>query len=128
MKSSSLKFLVSVIALTVVCALLQVLVDKQTNGTMQLKSGFLLLGIFAVVTIIIHLFLLSSAKGSGQAFVRSFMAATMAKFLIYLSVLVGFLVLGGENRKALTIHFLFFYFVFTAFEVGMLYAGVRKAK
>jgi hypothetical protein len=128
MKSSSLKFMISVIVLAAICALLQIAVDRQTGGSMKLKSGFLLLSIFALVTIGIHLFLMNSAKDSGQAFVRSFMAATMAKFLLYLSVLVVFLVFSGENNKALAIHFLFFYLVFTIFEVSMLYSGVRKTK
>ncbi len=94
----------------------------------RLKSGYVLLGVFVLVTVFIHFVLLNSAKNSPQAFIRYFMGATMAKFLLYLSVLIGFLVFSTENQKAVVLHFLFYYAVFTVFEVSMLYGDLRKMK
>jgi hypothetical protein len=56
------------------------------------------------------------------------MAATMAKFFIFLSVLIGFLMFSQENKKVLALHFLFYYAVFTILEVSMLYSSMRKTR
>lgn len=126
MRQTALKFIFYTLLIAVGCALLQVALNMQTNEYIHLKSGFLLLGIFVVIIISVHLLLLKSAQASGQGFVGAFMAATVVKLFTYLGVLICFFLFSQENKKVLALYFLFYYFVFTVFEVGMLYNDLRK--
>lgn len=128
MPSAAVKFTGSVLALAAVCAGLQLLWNQQMPANMHLKNGFLLLGIFVVAVTAIHLFLLRSAKGDGQAFIRKYLAVTMFKFMVYIFILQVFLLFSHENKQALILHFLFYYAVFTVLEVSFLYAEIQNQK
>jgi len=128
MKSSSTKFLIAVLAVTLLCAVLQVLWNNQAPEKYRLANGFVLLGIFALSITGIHLFLLSSAKGDGQAFVRKYMASTVFKFMFYILLLVVILLFSSDNKTAIILHFLFYYAVFTVLEVSFLYSELQKLK
>ena len=128
MKTAATRFVLYVIGLTLLCIGLQALVYSQLGDTARLKTGFLLLSIFVVTTLAVHLFLLKSSEGKPQVFIRAFLGTTMGKFLLYLSVLTGFLMYGPETPKVLALHFLFYYAVFTVLEVSMLYSEIRKMK
>lgn len=117
-----------VVGLSIVCALLQFVFYRQVGDDMKLKSGYLLLAIFAFLVTLFHLILIRSAEGSAQSFIRSFMGVTAAKLLIYLSVLMLFLAFSNENKKAVAIHFLFYYAVFTVFEINQLMNDLKKIK
>ena len=126
MKSSTLKFFAAVALLTTICVALQFVWNNRMPEKMQLNHGFALLAVFPIATAGIHLFLLSSSKGSSPAFIRNYMASTVIKFFLYLSVLIGFLLYTPGNKQALIIHFLLYYVAFTALEVGMLYGELGK--
>ena len=93
---------------------------------MRLYDGFWLLAIFSVSVIVVHLALVNAAKNQGNGFIRAFMTAMVVKFFIYLSVLMLFMLFTKDNKQALALHFLFYYFTFNALEVSMLYSEVRK--
>jgi hypothetical protein len=126
MKSANTKFMALVFVLTAVCILLQYVWNNQVPEKMRLYDGFWLLGIFAVTVTAVHLLLLSAKKGAGNAFIRAFMLATTLKFFFYLAVLVGFILYSKDNRQTLALHFLFYYFVFSALEVSVLYKEMRR--
>ena len=126
MKSSNTRFLLLVFMLTLICAALQWLWNNQMPEKMRLYDGFWLLGIFAVTVTGVHLLLLNTKSGGGSSFIRAFMLATTLKFLFYLAVLVGFILYSKDNRQTLAIHFLCYYFVFSALEVSVLYKEMRK--
>jgi hypothetical protein len=128
MKGTAGKFLISAVLLTAGCAIGQWFWNQHAPAKMQVSVGFILLGIFSITTIGIHLLMLNSIKSTGNAFVRNFMAATTLKFFFYLSVLVALLLYSSDNKQALIIHFLFYYFVFTVFETSMLYGELNKKK
>lgn len=128
MKETAGKFLISAIFLTAACAIAQWFWNQNTPAKMQVSAGFILLGVFAVTTTGIHLFILSAINTSGNAFVRNFMASTTLKFFFYLWVLVVMLLYTHDNKQALIIHFLFYYFVFTVFETIMLYSELNRKK
>ena len=126
MKTSSTKFLIAVFVLTAVCIALEFVWNNQVTETIKMKNGFLLLGIFATSVTAIHLFLLQSAKGNGQEFIRKYLAATVFKFLFYIFLVLVFLLFSTDNKTAMILHFLFYYAVFTVLEVSMLYGEMRK--
>jgi hypothetical protein len=128
MKSASTKFLLIVFLITVGCAVLQVFWNRQAPVGYQLQNGFLLLGIFSLSITAIHLFLLNSAKGQPQAFIRKYLASTVFKFMFYILLLIVFLLFSADNKTALILHFLFYYAVFTVLEVSMLYSEMQKLK
>ena len=128
MKFSVLKFFAIVVLLTIACMALQFVWNTQMPEKMHLQHGFALLAVFPIATICIHLFLLNASKGSSPAFIRNYMASTVIKFFLYLSVLIGFLLYTLGNKQALIIHFLVYYVAFTTLEVGMLYGELGKKK
>jgi len=128
MKSSSSKFLFTVLVVTLVCAALQMVWNQQAPEHYRLQNGYVLLAIFSVSITLIHLFLVSSAKGEPQAFVRKYMASTVFKFMFYILLLIVLLLFSSDNKTILILHYLFYYAVFTVLEVGFLYAELQKMK
>lgn len=128
MKSSSSKFLLAVLAVTMVCAALQMLWNQQAPVPYRLQNGYVLLGIFSLSITAIHLFLVNSAKGEPQAFIRKYMASTVFKFMFYILLLIVLLLYSNDNKRILILHYLFYYAVFTVLEVGFLYNELQKAK
>jgi hypothetical protein len=117
-----------VFIITATCAGLQVLWNQQAPEHFRMKNGFVLLGIFSLSITAIHLYLLSSAKGEPQAFIRKYLASTVFKFMFYILLLVVFLLFSADNKTALILHYLFYYAVFTVVEVSMLYSEMQKLK
>lgn len=128
MNKASLKFLFYILIVSAICVALQFLWNAQMEEAMKLKSGYILLGIFILCVVAIHLFLLKSAEGSPNGFIRAFMLATILKFFLYLTVLIGFLLYSNEHKKTLILHFLFYYAVFTVLEVSHLYSELWRMK
>lgn len=125
MKGSS-RFLLVVLLVTVLCAAAQTFWNMQAAEALRFPAGYFLLGFFSVTVTLIHLFLMSAAKGDGQAFVRRYLASTVMKFMFYILMLVFVLLLSKFDKRVLIVHFLFYYIVFTALEVGFLYTAVQK--
>jgi hypothetical protein len=128
MKPASSKFLITVLVITLICVGLQLLWNSQSAEKFRIQNGFLLLGIFSLSITAIHLFLMRSAKGEPQAFVRKYLASTVFKFMFYVMLLIILLLFSADNKQALILHFLFYYAVFTVLEVGFLYNELRKLK
>jgi hypothetical protein len=128
LKSASGRFILLASLITAGCAVLQIVWNQQAPVNLRLQSGFVLLGVFALSVTGIHLFLLRSAKGEPQAFIRKYLASTVFKFLFYILLLLVFLLFSEESKLALILHFLLYYAVFTVLEVGMLYTEMLKLK
>ena len=127
MKGSS-RFLLVVLLVTVLCAAAQTLWNMQAAEALRFPAGYFLLGFFSVTVTLIHLFLMSAAKGDGQAFVSRYLASTVMKFMFYILMLVFVLLLSKFDKRVLIVHFLFYYVVFTVLEVGFLYTELEKGK
>ena len=117
-----------VFVLTAICVALQWLWNTRMPEKLRLEDGFWLLGIFAVSVVAVHLLLLSANKTGGNAFIRVFMASSVIKFFIYLTVLIVFMLFTKDDKKVLAVHFLFYYLVFNILEVTMLYLETQKKK
>lgn len=90
------------------------------------KFGWVAFGIFAGITGLVHLFLLKAAQKDPKSFVKGFMAATTIKIFLYLGFLVIFILFARQNAAVFIGEFAAFYFVFTVFEVSLLYGSVNK--
>jgi phosphoglycerol transferase MdoB-like AlkP superfamily enzyme len=124
----SFRFLLVVLLVTVLCAAAQKLWNMQAAEALRFPAGYFLLGFFSVTVTLIHLFLMSAAKGDGQAFVRRYLASTVMKFMFYILMLVFVLLLSKFDKRVLIVHFLFYYVVFTVLEVAFLYTELEKGK
>ncbi|MFN8285469.1 MAG: hypothetical protein U0V74_01880 [Chitinophagales bacterium] len=128
MKSPSLKFLITVAIVTLICAGGQALWNIFAPAQYVISDGFLLLGIIAFMATAVHLFLLNRAQGSGASFVRSFIGSTALKFMFYLMILIVFVLFTKDNKQVLVIHFLVYYAIYTVLEVAMLYSALQQLK
>lgn len=127
-KSSIPQFLLGMFILTLLCIAFQYLWNAKVKPELGFPSGYVLLGIIVAMVTGAHLLLAKAAKGSAQAFVRMYMASTVVKFFVYMLVLVGFIVLTEESRKAIILCFLVYYVVFTVFEIVWLYTEMAAAR
>jgi len=128
-KSSIAPFLLGMVALTLVCGIFQYVWNIKVKPELIFPSGYVMLGIIVLLVTGAHLMLVRAAKGSAQEFIRMYMASSVFKFLLYILLLVGFIFLTDESRKAIILCFLVYYAVFTIFEIVWLYtemAATRK--
>ena len=126
MKSAATKFLAFVFTLTALCVLAQYEWNLLAPDKMHMRDGYYLLAIFAITVSAVHLMLLNAKKAYGATFIRTFMLFTTLKFFFYLTVLAAFILLARDNKIAIAMHFLFYYFIFNVLEISMLYSEVNK--
>jgi hypothetical protein len=90
--------------------------------------GWVAFAVFAAVTGLVHLFLLRAAQKDPKAFIKGFMAASAIKIFVYLGFLVIFVLFMRVNAVVFIAEFAAFYFIFTIFEVSLLYSSLRPKK
>ena len=90
--------------------------------------GWVNFALFATITGMVHIFLLRAAQKDPKAFVKGFMAANTIKIFLYLGFVVIFVLFMKKNAVVFLAEFAIFYFVFTAFEVSLLYSHLRPKK
>ena len=91
-------------------------------------AGWAAFGTFAAVTGIVHIFLLKAAERDPKSFIKGFMAANTIKVFVYLGILIVFVLFTKTTPTTFIAEFAAFYFVFTVFEVSMLYGFLRPKK
>ena len=126
MKASNSKFLLAIIMLTISFAAVEFVWNNHAPADSKSNSGYMLVAIFALLTMGAHFFLTQSIGNPGNEFIRRFMAATALKFFAYIAILVIFFIMTSDNKKVLTIHFLAYYFAYTILEVSFLYSASKK--
>lgn len=126
MGKPAIKFLLSVIVITAICIVAELLWRMYLPPILGMHNGFVMLGIMVTTVVALHLFLLRSVEGRPQNFVRAFMVTMVLKFMLFMLLLIGFLMFTAESPKGVVLHFLLYYSLFTILEVAMLYKGVQK--
>ncbi|MCW5908036.1 MAG: hypothetical protein KIS94_09275 [Chitinophagales bacterium] len=126
MRSPVIRFLLLAAGLFLVCIVNAFFWKSKLPQELVMYNGYMLLSIIAFISVSIHIVLLRSTEGDGQVFVRKFMAATMAKFLLYLGLVIVFMLFTDESKKAVVLYFLLGYIPFTILEASSLYAQLRK--
>ena len=76
---------------------------------------FYLCGLFS------RMLILRATRNNHAAFTSAFVSANMIRFMLYLFILIGWALRFPQQAVPFAIGFLVFYFLFTGFEVIMLY-------
>jgi hypothetical protein len=126
MKAANSRFLIAIALLTLSFSAIEFFWNNQVPVETRSGSGYMLVAIFAVLTIVTHFFLTQSINNPGSEFIRRFMTATALKFFAYIAVLLIFFIMTSNNKKILTVHFLAYYFAYTILEVSFLYNASKK--
>lgn len=83
--------------------------------------SYLFLGLFAIITFLIHQWLIAANQKSPQQFVTFFMGSITLKLFLTVTVLFVYLYLNREERIPVALSFMSTYLLFTVIEVVSLY-------
>jgi hypothetical protein len=75
---------------------------------------------FIIITGVLHYFFIVNLEKKPQQFVTTFLGLTGLKLFIYLIVIVVYFITNKKDATPFLLSFLFFYLIFTAFEVFSL--------
>ena len=120
MKSKNTRFLMSLLLLIVVVAGVTMIVKSSLPQYVTPYWSLVLL-FFAIVNIAIYFMTMKikEKKDMGK-FTNFYMATTVTKLLVYLAVLLTFILIFPEDKKAFVFTFLAYYLCFTSFETYIL--------
>lgn len=93
---------------------------EQVNGT-----SWAIYFYFVVVTVLFHFGLLRSSEGRPQVFVRYYIGTTTFKLMLHLGILVLYSLFNKPDAMRFIFTFMIFYFLFTAFEVMLVWRKFR---
>lgn len=120
MKSKSARFLVLLLSLVVVVAGATMMVGKTLPQYVTPYWSLILL-FFAIVNIVIYFMTMKMREKNNMGkFTNFYMLATITKLLVYLAVLLTFILIFPEDKKAFVFTFLAYYLCFTFFETYIL--------
>jgi hypothetical protein len=88
------------------------------------KAPFIIV-FFYVVTLVFHAGLLNNERKSNSSLVTYYMMATALKLFLFLGIIIGYGLLKTGKSIAFISNFLMFYFLFTVFEVTIVYVHFR---
>lgn len=83
--------------------------------------SYIFLGLFAIITFLIHQWLVAANQKSPQQFVTFFMGSITLKLFFTVTLLFVYLYLNREQRVPVALSFMSTYLLFTVIEVVSLY-------
>jgi hypothetical protein len=83
--------------------------------------SYIFLGLFAVITFLIHQWLIAANQKSPRQFVTFFMGSITLKLFFTVTLLFVYLYLNREERVPVALSFMSTYLLFTVIEVVSLY-------
>lgn len=96
------------------------IIPEYVNGT-----SWAIYFYFVVVTVLFHFGLLRSSEGRPQIFVRYYIGTTTFKLMLHLGILVLYSLFNKPDAMRFIFTFMIFYFLFTAFEVMLVWRKFR---
>lgn len=87
---------------------------------------YLIILFLFLVNALFHSYFVQTVIKKNEAFVRRYLASTMLKLLIYLSILLLMIFTGQALIKVIIVSFLLFYIVFTAHEIFTIMEFLKK--
>lgn len=87
-----------------------------------------MLGLFAILNISLHRFIIQSAKKNTKKFNHAFMISFVVKLLIYMTLLIINLFTLKHNLIPFVIVFAILYMTYTSFEVSSIFMFLKKQK
>lgn len=120
MKSKNIRFLFFLLALIVVVSGLTMII-KSSLPQFVTPYWSLLILFFAIVSIVIYFMTMKvKAKNDMGKFTNFYMGTTIVKLVTYLAVLLSYILIFPEDKKAFVFTFLAYYLCFTFFETYIL--------
>lgn len=83
---------------------------------------------FMLLTFLFHLGLLHASNKRAQSVTLFYMGGTSLKLLLFAGIMITYAMLFKQTAKAFIITFIFYYFLYTIFEVAMLYFKFSSSK
>ena len=120
MRSTNTRFLISLLLLVVVVVVVTMILK---NSLPQYVTPYwiLILLFFAIVNIVIYFMTMKIRKKNDMGkFTNFYMGTTVTKLLVYLAVLLTYIMIFPEDKKAFVFTFLTYYLCFTFFETYFL--------
>src|ERR1035437_5837929 len=102
----------------VACALFYWNYSQPLEKTLPLSWG--IFGFFAIVFLLIHLFLLNSENKKPGVFIRRFMGTSTLRLFVFVIIIVFYAITHKAQATLFILYFLVFYFLFAAFEIASL--------
>ncbi len=120
MKSKNIRFLFFLLVLIVVVSGLTMII-KSSLPQFVTPYWSLLILFFAIVSIVIYFMTMKvKAKNDMGKFTNFYMGTTIVKLVTYLAVLLSYILIFPEDKKAFVFTFLAYYLCFTFFETYIL--------
>lgn len=123
-----MKFFVYLVIFTILAYLLAFVFLWLTPQTMHSSVLLLIPSFFFVVLTGSRLVLRAAQKIADTRFSQYFMAITVIRFLLYLTVLLAYSLIFREDAVRFIISFFSFYFYFTIIEVFYIYGELHPRK
>lgn len=83
---------------------------------------------FFLVLLASRYFLMRVSGKSAQKFTQTFLAISVARFLLYLAIIITYSFLLRDDAVRFIISFFVFYLVYTVFEISYLYRDLHPRK
>ena len=120
MRTKNTKFLMLLLLLVVAVACVTMIV-KSFLPQFVAPYWSLLILFFTIVNIVIYFLIMKiKEKNDMGKFTNFYMGTTVAKLLLYLAVLLTYVLIFPEDKKAFVYTFLAYYLCFTFFETYIL--------
>jgi len=114
------QFISGIAIISILLTLIGWLIFSQLIPEYYLPVLPFLLVFFIAVSISVHAFQLQQANNNMAKFARNNMLVTFLKLILYSAVAVIYFAVDSKNAKVFFICFMFFYLIFTVFEVTSL--------
>jgi len=94
----------------------------------HLNALWLILGVFILITTLVHYILVRSVDKNPGSFVRTFMASTSIKLFVYLIIITLYSMFNKSEAVLFIFGFLLMYLLFTGFEVITIMFFLKRKK
>lgn len=120
MKSKDTRFLISLLLFVIALTGLTMMLKNYSPQYVTPYWGLLIL-FFATVNVTVYFLSMKvSAKKDMSGFANFHIGTTVVKLIIYLAILLTYILIFPEDKKAFVISFLAYYLCFTFFETYFL--------
>jgi hypothetical protein len=126
MNTSFKSFFIKLSIFSVITFAILFLLQLSNSPYFQTKAYWMIWLFFVAITATVHIVLMRVAAKDGKKFVTTFLGITGMKLFGYLIVIIIYGLLRRETLLGFTFCFLTMYFLYTAFEVAVLYKQLRK--
>lgn len=122
------RFIFSLAGFTVLVFLLTAVFNWLAPVYMVSRVLFLIPLFYFIVLLVSQVILYRVASANDQKFTQTFMAITVARFLLYLAIVIVYSFLVRSDAVRFIISFFVYYFLFTVLEISYMYRELHPKK